>query len=96
MDIILNGKYSTQKTADNLKNILILFKNRYHIKAFREIRLSVTLVNSDGDDVELIDTDTEQVYRVLEIHQQNNVLPKHKRHIPSALHLAIDNTTKSG
>ncbi len=91
MDVILNGQYNMQKTAENIKNILILFNKRYHINKFREIHLSLTFVNDDGDDVELVDTETNQVYRFLEIYQQQPIL--HKRyHTPAGLQLVINNT----
>ena len=91
MEIIIQGKHNTKNTTANLANVLRLFQERYHINAFREIHLSVTLVNEDGDDVELIDNETNLVYRIFEIHQQSPALTK-KCRSHTKLKLVTDNT----
>lgn len=91
MDIILQGQHTTDETADNLISALRLFKEHYHIEQFREIHLTLTLVDERGDDVELVDSDTAQVYRVVEICRSGYQLRAGRRVRP-ILELVIDNT----
>lgn len=70
MDIIFQGKHNLEEATESVQRVLGLFKERYHICQFREIHLVVTLVDAQGDDVELVDTDTEQVYRSFEVYRQ--------------------------
>ncbi|MDI1351854.1 MAG: hypothetical protein PSV35_03650 [bacterium] len=90
MDIILQGQHDSQETVQSLDRVLQLFKERYSIKNFREIHLSVTLVDEQGDDVELIDSDTNQPYRIFEVYRQGYELTG-RRGIPM-LQLVVDNT----
>lgn len=92
MDIILKGQHDGHETAASLERVLELFKERYSIKSFREIHLTVTLVDDQGDDVELIDSDTNQPYRVFEVHRTGYELNGRKG-IPM-LQLVVDNTKK--
>ena len=68
MDIILQGEHSGEEAAQSLKRVLELFKERYHIAGFREIHLTVTLIDEQGDDVELIDSESNQAYRIFEVY----------------------------
>jgi hypothetical protein len=70
--------------------VLSLFKDRYHIGQFREIHLTVTLVDDQGEDVELVDTETSEAYRVFEVYREGRGQPKVSGR-PS-LKLVIDNT----
>ncbi|MDP1602341.1 MAG: hypothetical protein Q8M03_03665 [Legionella sp.] len=91
MDIILQGRHTGEEAAENLISALRLFKERYHIEQFREIHLTVTLVDSRGDDVELVDSETAQVYRTVEIYATGHELTTGRRPHPM-LKLVIDNT----
>lgn len=91
MEIILQGKLNGEDTANSLISVLRLFKERYHIAKFREVHLHVTLVDEHGDDVDLVNNDTNEVYRIFEVRQQAEPLTsKHQRE--SSIHLVIDNT----
>jgi molecular chaperone GrpE (heat shock protein) len=90
MDIILQGQHDGQETVQSLDRVLQLFKERYSINGFREIHLTVTLVDEQGDEVELIDTDTNQAYRVFEVYRKGYELTG-RRGIPM-LQLVVDNT----
>lgn len=90
MDIILQGEHSGDEAAQSLERVLQLFKERYHITGFREIHLTVTLIDEQGDDVELVDSESNQAYRTFEVYRQGYELAG-KRHIP-VLQLVVDNT----
>jgi hypothetical protein len=91
MDIILQGLRTGEEAAENLISVLRFFKERYKIEQFREIHLTVTLVDKHGDDVELVDTETSQVYRTVEVYPTGHELTTGRRTHPM-LQLVIDNT----
>lgn len=90
MDIILQGEHSGDEAAQSLERVLQLFKERYHIAGFREIHLTVTLIDAQGDDVELVDSESNQAYRVFEVYRQGHEL-KDRKSTP-LLQLVVDNT----
>jgi len=90
MDIILQGEHSGDEAAQSLQRVLELFKERYHIAGFREIHLTVTLIDEQGDDVELIDSESNQAYRIFEVYRQGYELDG-KKGMPK-LKLVVDNT----
>ncbi len=67
MEIIFQGRHDSDEAIESLLSVIRLFKERYHIGQFREMHLSVTLVDEQGEDVELIDSETEQAYRTFEV-----------------------------
>ena len=91
MDIILHGSLNNEETAQSLASVLRLLHDRYHIDSFREIHLEVTLVDEQGNDVELINNETNEVYRIFEVRQKNQELST-KRPVSPAIHLVVDNT----
>ena len=90
MEIIFQGKQDSDEAIESLISVIRLFKDRYHIGQFREMHLSVTLVDAQGDDVELVDSETSQAYRVFEVQKQGKALPRITRR--GGLKLVIDNT----
>lgn len=92
MDIILQGQHDGHETVESLERVLTLFKERYQVDAYREIHLTVTLVDENGDEVELIDSESHQTYRVFEVYRQGYEL-EGKKGIPM-LQLVVDNTNK--
>ncbi|MBL7480249.1 hypothetical protein [Legionella bononiensis] len=92
MDIILQGQHNADETVKSLERVLQLFKERYHVEGFREIHLTVTLVDEQGDEVELIDSESNQAYRVFEVYRKGYELSGRKG-IPM-LQLVVDNTSK--
>lgn len=91
MDIILHGSLNQDETAQSLTSVLRLLHERYHIDSFREIHLEVTLVDEQGNDVELMDNKTNEVYRIFEVRQQSQELSI-ERPISPSIHLVVDNT----
>lgn len=90
MDIIFNGEHDSNEAAEHLMSVIRLFKERYHVGHFREMHLSLTLVDEQGEIVELVDTKTAQVYRTFEVYRSGEELQTYK---PSnRLKLVIDNT----
>ncbi len=90
MDIIFQGNHDSEEAAESLLSVLRLFKERYKICHFREMHLSVTLVNEQGDDVELIDSETSQAYRTFEVYRRGQELQG--RQGQPMLRLVVDNT----
>jgi len=90
MDIILQGEHNGDEAAQSLQRVLALFRERYHIAGFREIHLTVTLIDEQGDDVELVDSESNQAYRIFEVYRQGYEL-EGKKGSP-VLHLVVDNT----
>lgn len=93
MDINFQGQHNSEEAAESLLSVLRLFKDRYQIKQFREMHLTVTLVDEQGDDVELIDNETHQIYRNFEVYRHGHEL-KAGRHSQPVLQLVVDNTHK--
>ena len=91
MDIIFQGKHNTEEAAENLLHVLRLFKERYHIEQFREMHLTLTLLDDTGVDVELVDTDTAEVYRFFEVQKKGHELSARRYNRP-VLQLVVDNT----
>ena len=90
MDIIFQGQHNRDEAVASLENVLNLFKERYRINIFREIHLSVTLVDEQGDIVELVDSESNQTYRLFEVYRQGYELTG-KQGLP-ILQLVVDNT----
>jgi hypothetical protein len=90
MEIIFQGRHDGGEACESVSSVLKLLQERYHINAFREIHLSITLVDDGGDDVELVDSETNQPYRVLEVcRSEANVA---RRVGTPGLKLVVDNT----
>lgn len=87
MDIILQGQHNSGEILGSLEQVLRLLHSRYHIQGYREIHLTVTLVDKKGDEVELIDTKTHQPYRIFEVYREG----WGRSGIPM-LQLIVDNT----
>jgi hypothetical protein len=90
MDIIFDGRHDSAEAEESLLSMIRLFRERYHITQFREMHLSLTLVDDRGDDVELIDSETEEAFRVFEVRKQGHELTRVSGR-PS-LKLIINNT----
>lgn len=90
MEIIFQGRHSEQEASEELRQVLEMLKARYAVNGFREMHLTVTLVDSMGADIELVDSETDQPYRVIEVHRD---CPKtFRRAGGSGLKLVVDNT----
>lgn len=90
MDIILQGQHNSDEAVESLERVLKLFKDRYHINAYNEIHLTVTLVDDQGDIVELVDSESNEAYRVFEVYREGYELAG--RHGIPLLQLVVDNT----
>jgi hypothetical protein len=93
MEIIFDGLHDDTTAEEHLLGVLRLFKERYHIDHFREMRLSITLMDKNGADVELVDSQTSEVYRTFEIHQSPKYLKTKKKN--TSLKLVVDNTPQN-
>lgn len=90
MDIILQGQHNGAEAAESLERVLKLFRERYQINDFREIHLSITLVDEQGDVVELVDSETNQAFRTFEVYREGYELTG--KHGVPMLQLVVDNT----
>ncbi len=95
MEIIFHGKHDCTDAVESIKEIMSLLNDRYHIKHFREMHLSITLVDDGGIDVELVDSETQEAYRTFDVYRQGQEYLR-KYIGPPSLKLVIDNmpTTK--
>lgn len=92
MDIILQGEHSSEEMVESLAKVLQLFKERYQVENFHEIHLTVSLLDNQGDEVELIDSESNQAYKIFEVYREGYELMG-KRGVPM-LQLVVDNTQK--
>jgi hypothetical protein len=92
MEIIYQGKHNTHETLSGLAEVLALLNKRYNISDFREIHLSVTLVNAAGEDVELVDNQTNQVFRYFELQDSLKECQAKVSENKPGLRLVVDNT----
>lgn len=90
MEIIFQGRHDSKEAEESILSILRLFKERYHIVQFREMHLSLTLMDDAGEDVELVDSETDETYRVFEVCRQEQEWVKGCGR--PKLKLVIDNT----
>lgn len=90
MEIIFQGRLNSEETVESLESVIRLFKDRYHISQFREVHLSVTLVSEQGEDVELVDSETQQAYRVFEVCREGHEFTQCQGR--PTLKLIVDNT----
>lgn len=92
MQVIFKGEQTCEEALDNLVSIVRMFKERYGIEDFRELKLSMTLMDKQGDDVELVDSRTSEVFRVFEVYKTGEgIRPVHQS---AQLKLVVDNTKK--
>lgn len=102
MQINFYGQHNCQELADSLLGILMLFKQRYGISNFRDLALSIVLLDQNGNDVELVDGVTAEVLNLFEIYNSSEMVPplsSKKSKISSKvksnhLRLVVDNTKK--
>jgi hypothetical protein len=78
MEIIFHGRHDSKHATENLIGIIEMIRQRYKIDVFREMHLSITLVDEAGEDVELIDSETEEALRVMEVYQHTKNIPRKK------------------
>ncbi|MCR9192446.1 MAG: hypothetical protein NXI01_07270 [Gammaproteobacteria bacterium] len=88
MEIIFHGRHDRTEATDSLLDIIKLLQERYHIGGFREMHLSVTLVDEQGMDVELVDGDTNESLRTFEVYREGREVVK--RCGPPDLKLVVD------
>lgn len=89
MDIFLKGEHNNEEAAESLLSVLKLFQERYQITQFRHIHLSLVLVDKQGEEVELVDDQTNKVYRNFEVFRNKRELSRMQN---SPLQLVVDNT----
>lgn len=92
MEIIFQGQHDGEEAAESLLSVLRMFHDRYQINQFREMHLSMTLMDEQGEDVELIDSETAQAYRIFEVYRQGHA--QLKRTGKPMLKLVVDNPRK--
>ena len=86
---MLKGAHSEKEIVESLAHVFELFKQRYGIETYRELYLTLTLVDAQGDDVELVDTKTNEVFSrfdILDTTPSNE--PQYRK---PALKLVVDN-----
>ncbi len=92
MQVIFKGEQNTSETVESLQNIIKLFRERYGICNFRELKLSMVLMDSQGDDIELVDSRTTEVFRVFEVYKSGESIKPISSLKTPELKLVVDNT----
>ena len=99
MEIIFDGKHNNEEAYESFASILKLLKERYQIDGYREMHLSVTLVDEAGEDVELVDSQTNEPFRIFEVYRDKLSYAISKESTPirlkPRLKLVVDNTPKN-
>lgn len=90
MEILFQGSQTSEEAAENILSVLRLFKDRYHIENFRDMRLQVILMDKKGNDMELVDSQSSEVYRTFKVYPKGYELKEQAKH--PILHLVVDNT----
>ena len=95
MKIIFRGDLSDIEAGEGFSSILSLFKERYGIEGFRDLKLSMTMLDMDGEEVELVDADTAQVFGTFEINKSGFITQSYddEPEVPHLM-LVVDNTKK--
>lgn len=94
MEIIFYGRHDSQEAVASLESIINLLKERYAIGQFREMHLSVTLMDETGVDVELVDSETNEAYRIFEVYRQGQ--ENLRRATRPELKLVVNNPRRNG
>ena len=93
MDINFEGGHDGAEAAEQLMSVIRLFKERYQIGHFREMHLALTLVDDEGEDVELVDSESGEIYRTFKVYRDGDELRASRNPEPHhRLKLVVDNT----
>ncbi len=92
MQVIFKGEQNSEETAESMFNIIKLFQERYGIEHFRELKLSMVLMDEQGDDIELVDSRTSEVFRVFEVYKSGQAIKPVSSNCAPMLKLIVDNT----
>ncbi len=92
MQVIFQGEQNSEEMVESLLSIVKLFRERYGIDHFRELKLSMVLMDEQGDDVELVDSRTSEVFRVFEVYKSGEAIKPVSAANSPQLKLVIDNT----
>ncbi len=93
MQIYFHGHQTCEEATESMLSIIKLFKERYGITNYRDIHLDITLVDEQGEDVELVDASTSEVLGVFEVDKNEDFEAKQQAaNEPGPLRLVIDNT----
>lgn len=93
MEIIFDGQQTREEIVEQMAEILNMFDTRYQINNFREMHITLTLVDRSGEDVELVDSNTAEVYRYFEAHSAKEA-PLKPRSGKPCLKLVVDNSRR--
>lgn len=67
MDIRFHGQLTQEHTLSGLQEVFQLLVERYQVQRFKEVHVSLILVDAQGFEVDLVDSDTHQTLRVLDV-----------------------------
>lgn len=78
MEIIFHGRHDSEQATESFLSIIKLLHERYQVGHFREMHLSMTLVDEQGADVELVDSETDKALRVFEVYRERQARIKRR------------------
>lgn len=90
MEIIFHGNQQWDAIQENINRIIQWLHEKYQINQAKEIHLSLTLMDDQGFEIELVDSDTNASYRIMEVYANQQEYLRIKQ--GPALSLVVDNT----
>lgn len=78
MNIMFEGQFDEQAAQEHIQRVLRFLEDRYSIRQFRDVQLSLTLLDEKGHEVELVNTETAEVYRVMEVARSGAIILRSK------------------
>jgi len=72
MDILFHGEHAHSDIAAAIENVINLLHDRWHVQSFKDLHVSLVLVDESGFEIELIDSVTQQDLRVMNIYKHDH------------------------
>ena len=94
MKIKFHGNHSLEEAQESLSSVMQVLKDEYGIAHFRDMELTLILLNKEGEDVELLDVTTSEVLDVFDVFKMLEEEEEEKPVKAANLKLVVDNTKK--
>ena len=79
MEILFHGEHAHSDIAVAIENVLNLLHTRWSVESFKDLHMSLILVDDCGFEVELIDSHTKQDLRVMNIYKHDDGYIKQRK-----------------
>ncbi len=82
MEILFHGQHTHKDLAAAIEDVLYLLHDRWNVQSFNDLHLSLILTDDAGFEVELMDSNTHQDLRVLNVYPKTHSYVQ-KRKLPN-------------